>query len=56
MLIYVKIIKINKKSFLLDGQTDRRSTQNYSSEPHKTFLSLYSTIVLFHLDFIQLFI
>jgi len=35
MLTYVK-----KKCFSSDGQTDRqtdgRSTQNYSSEPHKT--------------------
>jgi len=31
MLIYVKIIK--KKTFY--GRTDRRTTQNYSSEPHK---------------------
>ncbi len=29
MLIYVKITKIKKKLF-----TDRRATQNYSSEPH----------------------
>jgi len=41
MLIYVKIIKINlnkKNVFFIrrtDGQTDTRSTQNYSSEPHK---------------------
>jgi len=34
MSIYVKIIK--KNVFYQDGQTDRRSTQNYSSEPHKT--------------------
>ena len=37
MLIYVK--KKKKKCFSSDGQTDRRtdtrSTQNYSSEPHK---------------------
>jgi hypothetical protein len=35
MLIYVKIIK--KNVFYQDGQTDTRSTQNYSSEPHKMF-------------------
>jgi len=23
-----------KKNFFTDGQTDRRTTQNYSSEPH----------------------
>ena len=38
MIIYVKIIW-KKKCFLSDRQTDRqtdtRSTQNYSSEPHK---------------------
>jgi len=34
MLIYVKNIK--KKNFLrTDRQTDGRTTQNYSSEPHK---------------------
>jgi len=32
MLIYAKI---KKKSFLSERQTDTRSTQNYSSEPHK---------------------
>jgi hypothetical protein len=35
MLIYVKIIKIKKNFLRTDGQTDRRTTQNYSSEPHK---------------------
>ncbi len=35
MLIYVKIIKIKKNVFLSDRKTDTRSTQNYSSEPHK---------------------
>jgi len=44
MLIYVKLIKmIFKKIFYFmlilcfssDGRTDTRSTQNYSSEPHK---------------------
>ncbi len=36
MLIYVKNIK--KKTFYgrTDGQTDGRTTQNDSSEPHKT--------------------
>ncbi len=34
MLIYVKIKK-NKKCFSSDRRTDGRSTQNYSSEPHK---------------------
>ena len=34
MLIYVKIIK---KMFFI-RQTDTRSTQNYSSEPHKSDL------------------
>jgi hypothetical protein len=33
MLIYVKNIK--KKTFY--GRTDGRTTQNYSSEPHKIF-------------------
>ena len=33
MLIYVKNIK--KKKLFTDGQTDGRTTQNYSSEPHK---------------------
>ena len=38
MLIYVK----KKNNFLrTDGQTDGRTTQNYSSEPHKTSFSLY---------------
>ena len=32
MLIYVKNIK--KKKLFTDGQTDGRTTQNYSSEPH----------------------
>jgi len=32
MLIYVQIKK--KKMFFI-GRTDTRSTQNYSSEPHK---------------------
>jgi hypothetical protein len=31
MLIYVK-----KKKMFFIGRTDGRSTQNYSSEPHKT--------------------
>ena len=37
MLIYVKIIKKKKKKvfYRTDGRTDTRSTQNYSSEPHK---------------------
>ncbi len=34
MLINVKI-KEKKKCFLSDGRTDTRTTQNYSSEPHK---------------------
>ena len=40
MLIYVKNInKIKKKNFLrTDRRTDRRTTQNYSSEPHKNAL------------------
>jgi hypothetical protein len=33
MLIYVKNIQKKKKTFY--GQTDGRTTQNYSSEPHK---------------------
>jgi len=33
MLIYVKIVK--KKILRTDRKTDRRTTQNYSSEPHK---------------------
>jgi hypothetical protein len=37
MLIYIKIS--NKKKFL---RTDRRTTQNYSSEPHKK--SLYKNL------------
>jgi hypothetical protein len=41
MLIHVKIIK--KKSFYkTDGQTDTRSTQNYSSEPPKKFFLVFS--------------
>jgi hypothetical protein len=28
---------LKKKSFLSDGRTDTRTTQNYSSEPHKIF-------------------
>jgi hypothetical protein len=39
MLIYVKNIKKKKKKLFTDrqtdGRTDRRTTQNYSSEPHK---------------------
>jgi len=34
MLIYVK--KKKKKKLFTDRRTDRRTTQNYSSEPHKT--------------------
>jgi len=37
MLIYVK--NIIKKKLFTDGRTDRQTTQNYSSEPHKNFLS-----------------
>ena len=33
MLIYVKNMK--KKKLFTDRQTDGRTTQNYSSEPHK---------------------
>jgi hypothetical protein len=42
MLIYVKNINyIKKKNFLrTDGQTDGRTTQNYSSEPHNKTLFL----------------
>jgi hypothetical protein len=36
MLINVKIFF--KKKFLTDGRTDRRTTQNYSSEPHKIIM------------------
>jgi hypothetical protein len=31
--------KHNKKKLFTDGRTDRQTTQNYSSEPHKNFLS-----------------
>ena len=33
MLIYVK-----KKKLFTDGRTDGRTTQNYSSEPHKSLI------------------
>jgi len=35
MLIYVKIKK--KQFFSSDRRTDTRTTQNYSSEPHKNY-------------------
>ena len=42
MLIYVKIIK---KKLFTDRQTDIRTTQNYSSEPHnKTWLGSFLQI------------
>ena len=37
MLIYVKIIKKNV-FHRTDRRTDKRSTQNYSSEPHKSII------------------
>ncbi len=41
MLIYdnFMLINVKKKMFFIgrtDGRTDTRTTQNYSSEPHKT--------------------
>ena len=35
MLIYVKKKRKKKVFYRTDGRTDTRSTQNYSSEPHK---------------------
>ena len=35
MLIYVKKKKCFSSDGQTDGRTDTRSTQNYSSEPHK---------------------
>ncbi len=41
-----KIKKITKKkSFLSDRQTDTRSTQNYSSEPHKIFFCILNHLI-----------
>ncbi len=39
MLIYVKKHRKNKKKTSY-GRTDRRTNQNYSSEPHKKFFDL----------------
>ena len=46
MLIYVKNIKKKKKTFYgqTDGRTDRRTTQNYSSEPHKIEIQIHFRI------------
>jgi len=43
MLIYVKKKEKKRKFFIgrTDGRTDTRSTQNYSSEPHKTSQKTY---------------
>ena len=50
MLIYVKIIK--KRIFI--GRTDGRSTQNYSSEPHKIGLTLIGINVICEVPFYNL--
>jgi len=59
MLIYVKIKK--KKCFSSDGRTDTRTTQNYSSEPHKKkflfiqkFKFLTLTLTFMHMCMITL--
>jgi hypothetical protein len=41
MLIYVKNIKKKKNFLRTDRQTDGRTTQNYSSEPHKKFKKMF---------------
>jgi len=45
MLIYVKSLKKNKKKTFY-GRTDRRTTQNYSPEPHNTKKNLVFGYVL----------
>ena len=47
MLIYVKNIKKKKKKLFTDGRTDRRTTQNYSSEPHNKIKKNFLYVLLF---------
>jgi hypothetical protein len=46
MLIYVKNIKKKKNFLRTDRRTDRRTTQNYSSEPHKSFNPLFMYVII----------
>ena len=46
MLIYVKKRKKKKVFYRTDGRTDTLSTQNYSSEPHKTSQKTFNKFFL----------